>query len=952
MAEYNIGKLIAGMGLDNQEFVRGIREAEERMRSSSARMEASLQRIGDRTQQLGRQMRTVGRQMSLALTLPLTAIGGAAFKMSMDFESSMSKIVGLVGVARDQVNEWSKDIINLAPQLGKAPKELADAMFFITSAGLRGKEAMEVLEMSAKASTAGLGETKVVADLVTSAINAYGIENLNAAKATDILVAAVREGKAEADALAGSMGRVLPIAAELGVSFDQVGAATAAMTRTGTDANTAATQLRAIMTSLLKPTQQAEEALQAMGTSSAELRRQMREEGLIQTLGTLRNLTREYGEEALATVMPNIRALVGVLDLMGENAEDNIKIFKSLTDATGALDNAFGAASETTQFQLNQALSEGRALLTTLGNQIAVSAIPVIQALSEQLRKVSEWWQGLNESTQQWIIRIGAALAVAGPFLLIAGQMTIAIGALIKAMRILIPLKIALAKGMAALNAAWLASPIGVFVVGVAALTAGLYALNRIQNRVSADQKISVDIQERVAEGVRKEAAEVRKLTGIIEDHNQPLFRRNEAIAKLQEIIPDYHGSLDKEGKLIKHNTTAIQNYIKQLENRIKANVFEDMLTEAHAKSMEMEMKLQEQRERAANARTRAERRRAERLADYYYSQWIEAEINIDKLNKKYADFSAGLVISNAGVIESGNDVVDIINNVTQAAKEAIDMFFVDWGSYGAGEGLFDGITKELGAVDQAWDDLQTSFQISDMLGEVFDDFNVLENKIRSTEWAIEDMIKKIAAGEIDPMFLQAFIDQWKELKEQIEDTGDTLERWQQTALDSASIFGNAMAKMISDSHRTAREIVGAMLRQVTALLIRDMIANIPFPANIAVAATAPFVAEGLFQVIGLKEGGVIPDGFAGDKYPAFLNSQEVVIPPKKLEIFLDELMRKVVDKVTVPETRIQAVAITTGTSSVGMFGMQKDIRIFGKLENESIMLSNEMAQDKKRLIE
>ena len=111
------------------------------------------------------------------------------------------------------------------------------------------------------------------------------------------MVAAVREGKLEADELAGSMGRVLPVASSMGVSFNEVGAAFASMSRTGTNANEAATQLRSIMVSLLKPTKQAEDALAGMGLSSEQLRTQMREEGLLSPC-------KRYLQNLTATQMP------------------------------------------------------------------------------------------------------------------------------------------------------------------------------------------------------------------------------------------------------------------------------------------------------------------------------------------------------------------------------------------------------------------------------------------------------------------------------------------------------------------------------------------------------------------------------------------------------------------------------------------------------------------------
>ena len=140
----------------------------------------------------------------------------------------------------------------MSQSVGKGPRELADALFFITSAGLEGEQALRALEAAAKGSAIGLGDTATVADALTSAMNAYGAETLSAEMATAILVATVREGKVEADQLAGSLGKIIPIASEMGVSFDQVGAAIAAMTRLGLDANVSTTGLRALFSGLLQ----------------------------------------------------------------------------------------------------------------------------------------------------------------------------------------------------------------------------------------------------------------------------------------------------------------------------------------------------------------------------------------------------------------------------------------------------------------------------------------------------------------------------------------------------------------------------------------------------------------------------------------------------------------------------------------------------------------------------
>ncbi len=134
-----------------------------------------------------------GKKLSKNVTLPLVAVGGLAIKAAADFEASMTKIESLVGLSSEAVEGFTEDVRRLSGETAQAPKDLADAMFFITSAGLRGAAATETLEAAAKAAAVGLGDTATIADLATSALNAYGEANISATQATDVMVAAVRK---------------------------------------------------------------------------------------------------------------------------------------------------------------------------------------------------------------------------------------------------------------------------------------------------------------------------------------------------------------------------------------------------------------------------------------------------------------------------------------------------------------------------------------------------------------------------------------------------------------------------------------------------------------------------------------------------------------------------------------------------------------------------------------
>lgn len=423
-----------------------------------------MERIGKSVQTAGQNIGRAGRGLTAGLTLPIVGAAGAALKMGGDFEQAMSQIVGLVGIAQEQVDAWEGQLLQLAPTVGKSPQELAEGLFFVTSAGFRGQEAIDVLMASAQASAGGLGDLSVVADAVTSAVNAYGIENLSAAQSTDILTATVREGKLEASELAGVIGQLTPLGAELGVEFDELGAGVAGLTRIGFDASQSAQSLRGIMAALIKPSTQAEEELMAVGTSMEEVRRQVREEGL---LATLLDLKERFGdnEEAMGRVFNNVIALQGVLGLVGSSAEANVAITESLADATGATDAAFAAASDTMKFKAAVAANTLKAALIGTFDTLSKAAIPLLEKLTELLQQATQWFQSLTPEQQKTILTVLGLVAALGPLLIIVGAIVSAIGTLIGAAG-----AVGGALGGVGAVLAFLTGPVGLVIAAVAAL--------------------------------------------------------------------------------------------------------------------------------------------------------------------------------------------------------------------------------------------------------------------------------------------------------------------------------------------------------------------------------------------------------------------------------------------------------------------------------------------------
>jgi TP901 family phage tail tape measure protein len=419
------------------------------LRAEGRALDAGLSAGERRISGFARTAERTGRTMSRSLTLPILAATGASAKLALDFEHQMKLIGGLVGVSGKQLEVYKTKILDLGPALGKTPQELAESLYFITSSGFEGAAALRVLEASAKASAAGLGDTATVADAVTSAVNAYGEKSLSAARATDIMLAAVREGKAEPEALAKAIGTVIPSASQLGVSFDEVAAATAAMTLTGQDAFEATTALNQLLMNSLKPTKEGADALKEVGLSYAEVRESFDKAGL---LPTIQMLDEAFGGnvETMAKVFGNVRSLRAVLALTGGAADKTAGIFRELARDGNDTAKAFEKMSKGEGFKLEQAWAELQTMMIEFGDV----ALPMIVELVDEGMQVVEWLDQLSPAAKETALKIALFAAALGPVLSMSAKMAPLFKGMVKGYKLLAGATATAAAAQEALNIA------------------------------------------------------------------------------------------------------------------------------------------------------------------------------------------------------------------------------------------------------------------------------------------------------------------------------------------------------------------------------------------------------------------------------------------------------------------------------------------------------------------
>tara|TARA_R100000655_G_scaffold35790_2_gene69578 strand:- start:1290 stop:3911 length:2622 start_codon:yes stop_codon:yes gene_type:complete len=385
-----------------------------------------LNKASKRLTRFGGQMKAIGRSITTSFSLPFAAISVAGAKMAIDFQKNMTKINTLVGISSKEVNELSKDVMRLSGETAQAPEQLAEGLFFLTSAGLRGANAMETLEAVSKATAIGLGEQSDLAKVAAAAQNAYGKANLSAAKALDIFGGAVREGMFEAKDLAEVLGTQLGMAASLGISFEEVNAFIATYTKTTGDAKSATTSFGGVMMALAKTTPQMERALNKVGMTGDSVRQMLGERGLRATLISIKDAFEE-NNVPLTQFFSKSQALKGVLGVLGNQTKTYGNVLDGLHTSVGMVDEGFDTFSETAGFKMQQAFQN----LKNAAAELGAIVMPLFTKLAEFGIKIAKGFTELDRSTKALVVGAAALLAFSGPLMTLAGGLVTALGAIL-----------------------------------------------------------------------------------------------------------------------------------------------------------------------------------------------------------------------------------------------------------------------------------------------------------------------------------------------------------------------------------------------------------------------------------------------------------------------------------------------------------------------------------------
>ncbi len=298
---------------------------------------------------------------------------------------------------------YSKAIKKMAVDFGEGTATLSKGLYDILSASIAPAKALDVLTVAAKAAKAGLTTTAVAADAITTILNAYSLSADKATNVSDILFATVKRGKLTFYELAQSVGKVAATAAVAGLSFEQVSAAIATMTRAGLNAFLATTALRSIMSGFLKPMESAKEEAKKLGIelNSTTLK-------TIGLTGVLEKL-KDASPELLAKLIPNRRALAGFAAMI-KNTTGQLFDLNLMMNSAGLTQKAYEKMTSTLKFKLDKLKQSFVILATTIGGTLAPAFDLLTDVTISSTKKAIEYLDKHKFEVMRWAIVVATRI--------------------------------------------------------------------------------------------------------------------------------------------------------------------------------------------------------------------------------------------------------------------------------------------------------------------------------------------------------------------------------------------------------------------------------------------------------------------------------------------------------------------------------------------------------------
>lgn len=471
---------IAPLKVQIKTDIKSFKSDMEKVKTEAVSKAKEISKQMESTIKVGEKMSKLGSTMTKALTVPITGVGTAITKMAVDFESSFAKVSTLLDENVVDYGQYKNEILDASSKSKIAVGEFSEAVYQSISAGVDQREAIGFTTEAMKLAKGGFTDGAKAVDVLTTAINVYGMSAKDVTRVSDVLINTQNLGKTTVDELASSIGMVLPITAQLNMSFEDTMAVMATLTKNGIGTSQAVTGLKAALSNIVKPTTEASDAAEVLGIDFSAAALQSK--GLIPFLNeikasmqsaapdfarmseivcdnyremqrleqqgkknteqykSLKKVTEGMEKDMEILAKANDSAISGFATLFGSveglnsmmvlTSETGSKDLQNSMDAmynsAGAAQSAFDKMDATPAEQLKGALNE----LKNSGIKLGAKLIPVVTKIADKISDLVDWFNKLSPAQQENILKIGTMVAAAGPLLKITGNLTSGYGKL------------------------------------------------------------------------------------------------------------------------------------------------------------------------------------------------------------------------------------------------------------------------------------------------------------------------------------------------------------------------------------------------------------------------------------------------------------------------------------------------------------------------------------------
>ena len=390
-----LGSLIVNIGANLGGLQKGLKKTEGLVDKAKSKFSA-----------LGAAIKTGLAVGAAAGVVAISAAATASLGAFAPFEKGMNEVFTLLpGISGQAMEQMTDQALDFSKEFGVLPEKTVPALYQAISAGVPQDNVFSFLETAQKAAVGGVTELETAVDGISSVVNAYGADVVDATKASDLMFTAVKLGKTNFEELSQNLFNVIPTAASLGVEFGDVTAALAAMTAQGTPTSVATTQMRQLLVELSKSG--GKTAMMFEELSGQSFKDFVAGGGNVQQALQLMEQAAAANGVSLSDLFGSVEAGNAALALTGKGTETFTRNLEEMANSAGATDAAYATMDQGLSRTIEKLKVFGNTVLLKVGQalspvadkilDLAMNALPSVEAGLDNVFGVIEKVQGAFE---------------------------------------------------------------------------------------------------------------------------------------------------------------------------------------------------------------------------------------------------------------------------------------------------------------------------------------------------------------------------------------------------------------------------------------------------------------------------------------------------------------------------------------------------------------------------